>query len=94
MFDGSSRPVADWVDLAVMGVRIRLEDDMRSMVTVGLTAAFALSLVAAGYTLAELGEGVREVHRHWWSTAPYAALAVIGAVLLLLRWAPDVRRGS
>ena len=92
MFDGSSRPFADWIDLAVMGMRVRLEEEMRSMFAVGLAAAFALSLVAAGYTLAELGEGVREVHRHWWSSAPYVALACSGAVLLWL-WRSDARSG-
>jgi hypothetical protein len=79
------------MDLVAAGLRVRLEEHMRSLFTVVLTAAFALSLVAAGYTLAELGQGVREVHRHWWSTAPYVALAMTGAALFWLRRRSDAR---
>jgi hypothetical protein len=93
MFDGSSRPVADWVNLVAVGMRVRWEEHMRSMVTVGLTSALALSLVAVGYTLAELSAGIQEAHRHWWSTAPYVALVSIGAVLLWLRRGSDTRSG-
>ena len=88
LFAQSGLPLSDWVDVVLTGLLIRLEEGMRSFLIVGLTGVAGVSLVAVGYTFAELSEGVREVYRHWWSTVPYVTFAASGAALLWVRRRP------
>jgi hypothetical protein len=74
----------DWLDMSVVGLQQRLEDSMQSLLTVGLTTIAGASLVATGYALAELSNGLAEMHRHWWSAAPLVALGSSLALLLLM----------
>ena len=90
-FGRSSRPLSDWIDLVRIGLLTRLEEHVRSLLTIGLTAAAGVALIVIGYTLAELRDGVWEVHRHWWSTAPVAAFASSCAALLWIRWDSTAR---
>jgi hypothetical protein len=85
VFTASGSRFNDWLDLSVVGLQHRLEDSVHMLLTAGLLMIAAASLVTTGYALAELNDGLREVHRHWWSTAPLAALAASLAMLLLLQ---------
>lgn len=76
LFDASNRPLTDWLEVVRAGLRLRLEDCMRSVTATALAIIVAASLVAFGYALAELEHGVRDVHRHWWAALPLAALVL------------------
>jgi hypothetical protein len=47
----------------------------------------AVSLVVFGFTVGQLGGGVREIPQHWWSSlsAAIAVIAVAGAIVSLTR---------
>ncbi len=64
------------------------------MVKVVLVASAVTSLVAFGFAVGQLADGVAEVHRHWWSSA--AAATALGSVSLLaaaLHRTPQLRLG-
>jgi hypothetical protein len=63
----------------------------RQALRVALAGAVAISLVAIGYAAAELSGGISEMHRHWWSAAPLATLAVASIAWLRLGTAVPVR---
>jgi hypothetical protein len=85
--EASMHPLRDWLDILRVGLRARLEDCMRSIVTASLALTSVAALLALGYAIAELEHGIREVHRHWWSSAPLAAVA-----LSALGWSALSRR--
>jgi hypothetical protein len=62
------------MDILWAGVRAHLEDEMLRLINVVLLTVAGLSLVAAGYSVAELRDGLREVPAHWWSTTPLVTL--------------------
>jgi hypothetical protein len=84
LLDHSDRRMLDWLDVLRLGLRARLEDNMRSIVAYALALTAAASLVAMGYATAELAGGVQDVHEHWWSAAPLVvfALSALGALLI------------
>jgi hypothetical protein len=71
MYRASPTPVTDWTDICLAGVKAYWEDEMVRLINVVLLTIVGLSLFAAGYSLAELRDGLREVPMHWWSTAPF-----------------------
>lgn len=87
IFDSTGRRFTDWLNLLLTGLLLQLETQMRYVVSGALTIVVAISLVVVGYAIAELAEGPREVHRHWWSVAPLGVVAVSAGALLLLRHA-------
>ena len=74
LFGQSKRQLFDWLDVLRLGLRARLEDIMRSIAARACALTAAVSLVAFGYAIAELTDGVRDIHEHWWSSAPLLTL--------------------
>lgn len=89
----SERPVRDRIDLILHALVERTETTMQrmSMMLFAAVIIAAISLIAFGYTLAELAGGLRDVPRHWWSTLPLIGLALAGVmgVIATARLHPD-----
>ena len=83
LLETTDHPALDRADLLRTAVTLRLEDIMQNKLTLMLFAAVALasgSLVAMLFTIPELAGGVRDIPKHWWSSAPLAGLAVSAAL--------------
>jgi hypothetical protein len=52
------------------------------------TVLFAVSLVLLGYTVNDLGAGLTELPRHWWSSGVAVFVIASGAAALLTRRRP------
>jgi hypothetical protein len=57
----------------------------RTLLAASVFAMAAVSLVGVGYSLDQLTNGVRDIHEHWWSTAPVVMLAISVAGRIALR---------
>jgi hypothetical protein len=77
----SERPVRDRADLIRWGVQLRVEKAVRKLVLVG-TLLVVVGALATAWASGELGGGIAEIPRHWWSTL--ATLPLLAGVALLL----------
>lgn len=75
LLHASNRPAADAINLAASGALWHMEETMRNALTAAAALIAALSLFALGHALAGLQDGITELFRHWWSSAPCRARA-------------------
>src|SRR5262245_41528451 len=76
LLEASGGTVSDWLDVLWLGLSAHVEDNVRSFGFAICVGVAALSLAAIGYTFAELANGIRDIHEHWWSTGPLASFAL------------------
>jgi hypothetical protein len=85
LLDRSPRPVADTIDVLLLGARQQLEAPMRRPMYSIARISLAVSLVLLGYTVNDLGAGLTELPQHWWSSGAAAAVVASSAAALLTR---------
>lgn len=80
---GESRhPLRDSVDLIFLAIRLNLENAMTGVFRWTGLGLILVGMFASGYATSDLGDGLAEMHRHWWSTAPVVGVLAGGLLLL------------
>lgn len=69
-----TRGPSDPFNVAVLAARWHVEETMRDIWSVLAIVVAAASLFALGYATNGLADGITELPRHWWSTAPILGL--------------------
>ncbi|MGH2795698.1 MAG: hypothetical protein ACRDKG_15505 [Actinomycetota bacterium] len=81
----SNRPVADVLNVAKQSAYWHVEALMRNAWTTSAVVLAAASIFALGYTINGLADGITELPKHWWSSAPVLGLALAGGLALIGR---------
>lgn len=90
----SSRPTGDLINVAAFVLRWRTEDALREPLIIVAAILAAVSLFAGGYVVAELADGLTELHKHWWSTLPFLGLLLAVGLAVAARIQGSVRDDS
>lgn len=85
LLSASERPFADLLDVAKQTTRWYLEAVMRNVWRTSAIVLGIVSLFALGYTVNDLADGITELPKHWWSSAPLFGLALAGGLSFLGR---------
>lgn len=88
----STRPTGDLINVAAYVLRWNMEAALREPLAIVAMMIAAISLFAAGYVVAELADGLAELHRHWWSTLPFLGLLLAAGLAVAAR-SRGVRHG-
>ncbi len=94
LLERSPRRLADTVDVLFLAVQVHMEVLMRRPLHTLAVVAFGASLVLFGYSLNDLGSGLAELPRHWWSSGAAAAVVASGAATVVTRPRMDAARAG
>ena len=68
LLERSEQPAHDGFDVVVHAVQLHWEALVSNWFRHATNAVLTATLVLLGYVVNDLGEGITEIHRHWWST--------------------------
>lgn len=84
----STRPRRDLLDIVRCGLEERMEILAVTYLRPLAAVLAGIGLFALGYVVNDLQDGIAELPRHWWSTAPVGLLVVAA----LLWFVPTIRQ--
>lgn len=90
----SSRPTGDLINVAAYVLRWHMEAALREPLMIVAAIFAAVSLFAGGYVVAELADGLTELHKHWWSTLPLLGPLLASVLAVAARTQGSVRDDS
>lgn len=81
----SPRPAGDLINVAACVLRWHMEVAVSRPLAMIAAVLGAISLFTAGYVVADLADGLTELHRHWWSTLPFIGLLLAAGLAIAAR---------
>lgn len=81
----SSRPTGDLINVAAYVLRWHMEAALREPLIIVAAILAAVSLFAGGYVVAELADGLTELHKHWWRTLPFLGFLIAVGLAVVAR---------